>query len=219
MNQQTVSIMQNLAMYEAQIREKAAGQVTEEELRDHINQTFVKEISKIEKTVYAKYKCVESEVQSAVKVHGSNPQLKSTLDSLRNLFDLVRTGASGAPTKPSEMKLAAGLDRAKVLVILKRVMDNIIVSIQEAGLQLAPDGGRMAPTQAAEFNVLFQQKTEKSAQDIAAEYGITPAVSLCRRFVVCCGMLWSVVFCVGVYCLCSVVGTESKRHFVNSIQM
>jgi len=180
-NQQMMSIMQSMAMYEQQIRQKAAGQVTEEELRDHINQTFVQELTKCERKVYETFHCAESEVQAAVKLYRDEPELKNKIDSLKKLFTVVRVGTDGAKT-PSEMKLPEGLDRDKAFEILKKVMNSIIASIDKVGKLLAPDGGKLQMSQIKEFNAHFLQETEKSAADISKEYGITPQVSFSRSF-------------------------------------
>ena len=187
--QNIMMIRQSLAAYEAQVRERAAGQVTEEELRDHMNQTFVKELVKIERQIYEKFKVAESQVQAAVKLYGEEPQLKPLLDDLRKKFDLVRKGAEGA-SKPSEMTLPKGFDRAKVLEVFKRVMDNIIETIAVVGQQLAPDGGKISTAQIPQFNVLFGQATEATAAEIAGEYGITPIVSLILVFFCCVSVIF-----------------------------
>ena len=81
---------------------------------DHINQTFVKELVKIEREVYKKFQVAESDVQAAVKVYGEDQQLKVILDQLKMLFTVVRKGMDGA-TKPSEMKLAKGFNHSIIL--------------------------------------------------------------------------------------------------------
>jgi len=172
-HQQMMGIMQSMIMYEQQIRQKAAGQVTEDELRDHINGTFVQELTKIERKVYEQFKCAESQVQAAVKKYNKDPTLKSKIEQLKKLFDLVRKGTDGA-TKPSEMKLPEGLDRNKAFDILNKVMNSIIASIDKVGKEMAGDGGKLAPAQIAEFNQKFLLETEANAERISKEYDITP---------------------------------------------
>ena len=180
-HQQMMGIMQSMIMYEQQIRQKAAGQVTEDELRDHINGTFVQELTKIERKVYEQFKCAESQVQAAVKKYNKDPTLKSKIEQLKKLFDLVRNGTDGA-TKPSEMKLPEGLDRNKAFDILNKVMNSIIASIDKVGKEMAGDGGKLAPAQIAEFNQKFLLETEANAERISKEYDITPQVSIFSCF-------------------------------------
>jgi DNA-binding transcriptional regulator YdaS (Cro superfamily) len=219
-SQNVALIQQNLNAYEAQVRERAAGQVTEEELRDHINQTFVKELVKIEREVYKKFQVAESDVQAAVKVYGEDQQLKVILDQLKMLFTVVRKGMDGA-TKPSEMKLAKGLDRDKVLEIFKKVMDSIIVSIDEAAKQVQPDGGKLQNSQVREFNVKFQAATNAASQRISQEYKITQQV----RFeqIVAFFLVWHALVChASVSAAASLLllhGTKSKRYFVHCIHV
>jgi len=143
------------------------------ELRDHINGTFVQELTKIERKVYEQFKCAESQVQAAVKKYNKDPTLKSKIEQLKKLFYLVRKGTDGA-TKPSEMKLPEGLDRNKAFDILNKVMNSIIASIDKVGKEMAGDGGKLAPAQIAEFNQKFLLETEANAERISKEYDITP---------------------------------------------
>jgi len=176
-SQQMMAIMQSMAMYEQQIRTKAAGQVTEEELRDHINQTFVAELTKIERTVFTKFKCAESQVQAAVKKYGDRDELKHVIDSLKKMFDLVRKGTDGA-TKPSEMKLPENITRDVVFKMLQKVMSSVVGSIDVVGRQMSPGGEKLAPSQIREFNDLFIRETEARAKAISAEFGIDPQVTI-----------------------------------------
>jgi flagellar biosynthesis chaperone FliJ len=175
--QNIMMIKQSLAAYEAQVRERAAGQVTEEQLRDHMNETFVKELVKIERQIYEKYQVAESQVQAAVKVYGDEPRLKKLLADLKKNFELVRQGGEGGGIKPSDLELPKGFDRAKILEIFKRVMGNIIETIAVVGKQLAPDGGKIDTALIPQFNMMFGKATESTAAGIAKEYNVTPMVS------------------------------------------
>lgn len=172
--QNIMMIKQSLAAYEAQVRERAAGQVTEEQLRDHMNETFVKELVKIERQIYEKYQVAESQVQAAVKVYGDEPRLKKLLVDLKKNFELVRQGGDGGGINPSDLELPKGFDRAKILEIFKRVMGNIIETIAVVGKQLAPDGGKIDTSLIPQFNMMFGKATESTAASIAKEYNVTP---------------------------------------------
>jgi hypothetical protein len=178
-----------LVNYEAQVRAKAAGQVTEKELRDHISQTFMQELKKFEGQVYKKFNTSQDAVKQSIDVLGDHAGIARQVAATKAIFAEVRkgnmagaagaaggggSGMMGGPVAP----LPAGFGRSQALDMLRKVMDHICVSIDKVAEEMRPDGSPVGNSPAAlqEFNTLFQMKTETKAVELCKKAGISKEV-------------------------------------------
>lgn len=178
-----------LVNYEAQVRAKAAGQVTEKEIQDHIVQTFVQELNKFESQVYKKFKTTKQDVKESIDVLGDHAGISKQVALTKAIFVEARKGnmagaarAVGGGVGGGAMGMAgvmaplpAGFGRSQALDMLRKVMDHICVSIDKVAEEMRPDGSPVGNSPAAlqEFNTRFQTKTETRAAELCKEVGIT----------------------------------------------
>ena len=188
-----------LVNYEAQVRQKAQGQVTEKEIRDHITQTFMQELHKFEGQVYKKFNTTQDTVKQTIEALSDHTGIAAQVKVTKAIFAEVRkgnmigasragggmggAGPAGMPGIPALPPLPAGFGRTQALDMLKKVMDHICVSIDAVAMEMRPDGSPVgnAPTDLQEFNARFQKKTETKAAELCEEVGITKEVRCGRR--------------------------------------
>lgn len=173
-----------LVNYEGQLRQKAGGQVTEKEIRDHISQTFMQELKKFEVQVYKKFNTTQEDVRQSIGALPNHEGIAKEVKKTKAIFSDVRKGnlqnAGGSAGNPNpSVALPKGFGRDKALSMLKKVMAHICVCIEEVANEINPEGGPIgkSPVVLQRFNQLFQAKTEAKAAELCVEAGITKDVS------------------------------------------
>ena len=172
-----------LSNYEAQLRQKAQGQATEKEIRDHLLQTFMQELKKFEAQIYKKYNTTQDAVKQSIGVLSDHAGISAQVSATKAIFAEVRKGnlmgaagagglggvGGGAPGM--SVSLPDGFGRQEALGMLRKVMDHICVSIDSVAMEMRPDGSPVGNSPAAlqEFNARFQKKTEAKAAELCKE--------------------------------------------------